>query len=220
MKNKNIEIKQQSPLTSRNPNIKKNGLNLYKTKNIKNIKGNTYYISDISSRNKYSNNINFNNKAKSTLRGGIYSSSSKILENKYNSKSKNNSKNKCNDFKYRKEMGYKEINFIKKGIKSSKNKNNLKEKLLYNEIIINSSRNRKKNNNISQPKTISNKNNKSIIRNTSSLKLGILDIMNIKKKYINKINISNFSKVLNASNINMKKTFSKTYRNNYGHFNK
>ena len=223
MKNKNIEIKQQSPLTSRNPNIKKNGLNLYKTKikNIKNIKGNTYYISDISSRNKYSNNINFNNKSKSTLRGGIYSSSSKILENKYNiSKSKNNSKNKCNDFKYRKEMGYKEISFIKKGIKSSKNKNNLKEKLLYNEIIINSSRNRKKNKNISQPKTISNKNNKSIIRNTSSLKLGILDIMNIKKKSIKKINISNFSKVLNASNINMKNTFSKTYRNNYGHFNK
>ena len=222
MKNKNIEIKQQSPLTSRNPNIK-NGLNLYKTKikNIKNIKGNTYYISDITSRNKYSNNINFNNKAKSTLRGGVYSSSSKKLENKYNiSKSKNNSKNKCNDFKYRKEMGYKEISFMKKGIKSSQNKNNLKEKLLYNEIIIYSSRNQKKNKNNSQPKTISNKNNKTIIRNTSSLKLGILDIMNIKKKYIKKNNISNFSKVLNASNINMKNTFSKTYRNNYGLFNK
>ena len=84
---------------------------------------------------------------------------------------------------------------------------------------INTSRNRK-NKNISQPKTISNKSNKSINRNNSSLKLGILDIMNIKKKYIKGINIKNFSKVLNISNINSKNGFSKTYRNSFGFLNK
>ena len=62
----NFEIKKNdtSPLTSRNPKTNKIGINLAKSKQIKNIKGNTYYISEVISRNRYSNNINFHNKAK------------------------------------------------------------------------------------------------------------------------------------------------------------
>ena len=226
IKNKKIEIgkKGNSPLTSRNPQVNKIGLNLCKTK-IKNIKGNTYYAKDITSRNNFSNNINCHNKVKSILRGKVYSNSSKIKENKNNnsktSRILNNTKNKFTDSKNGKEIGYKEISFLKNGIISSKNKNRLKEKLLYNEININSSRNKNKikNKNISQPKTFVNKNNKIVSRNDSSLKLGILDIMNIKKK-LKGINIKNFSKALNISNINAKKTFSKTHRNSFGSFNK
>ena len=227
IKNKKIEIgkKGNSPLTSRNPQVNKIGLNLCKTK-IKNIKGNTYYAKDITSRNNFSNNINCHNKVKSILRGKVYSNSSKIKENKNNnsktSRILNNTKNKFTDSKNGKEIGYKEISFLKNGIISSKNKNRLKEKLLYNEININSSRNKNKikNKNISQPKTFVNKNNKIVSRNDSSLKLGILDIMNIKKKITKGINIKNFSKALNISNINPKKTFSKTHRNSFGSFNK
>ena len=145
IKNKKLENmkKGNSPLTSRNPPANKIGLNLSKTKikNIKKIKGNKYYAVDITSRNKCSNNINYHNKAKSTLRGSIYNNNSKIKENK-NSNSKvnrilNNTKNKFTDSKKGKEIGYKEINFLKNGILSSKNKNKLKEKLLYNEMNIN-----------------------------------------------------------------------------------
>ena len=231
IKNKKAEIKKSlnSPLTSRNPPVHKFGLNLYKIKNIKNnknIKGNTYYRIEVSSRNKYynhNNNINYHNKAKSTLRGSIYSSSSKIKENKNNnskiSKILNNTKNKYIDIKHGKDVGYKEINYLKNGIKSKSRK--LKEKL-YNEIKLNSSRNKNKSKikNISQPKTITNKNSKGISRNESALKFGILDIMNIKKKKIKGININNFSKALNISNIKAKNTLSKTHRNNFGLFNK
>ena len=221
--------KENSPLTSRNPPIKKIGLNLCKTKikTIKNIKGSTYYGSDITSRNRYSNNnLNSYNKAKSTLRGSVYSSTSKINENK-NNQSKinrllNNSGNKFVNLKHGNEIGYKEKNFLKNGIKNYKNKTNLKEKLFFNEVKINSSRNhnKTKNKNISQPKTIANKNNKNISRNDSSLKIGILDIMNIKKNDTKGINIKNFSKALNISNINSKNIFSKTHRNSFGLFNK
>ena len=228
-KNENRK-KNNSPLTSRNPPLKNIGLNLCKTKikTIKSIKGNKYFGSDITSRNRYSNNSIISQiKAKSTLRGSIYSSTSKINEN--NNKSKiNNLLNNTNgkfisNLKHGKDIGYKEMNFLKNGIKSSKNKSNLKEKLLYNEVNIKSSRNENKikNKNVSQPKTIRNKNNKSnVSRNDSSLKIGILDIMNTKKKDIKGINIKNFSKALNISNINAKKIFSKTHRNSFGLLNK
>ena len=230
IKNKNIiDIgRKNSPLTSRNPPImNKIGLNLCKTKNknIKNIKGSTCNAGDNTSRNKYSNNNNFPNKAKSTLRGSVYNSCSKLRgENrKSNSKSKkmlNNTKNKISDLKYGKDVGYKEISYIKNGIKN--NKNNLKEKININEMNINSSRNKNKlrNKNSSQPKTIYNKKIKNISRNDSSLRMGNLDILNIKKKYVKAINISNFSKALNVSNINSKNTFSKTHRSSFGLFNK
>ena len=228
-KQKEIDKNVNSPLTSRNQKIDKIGLNLCKTKikNIKNIKGNMYYISDITSRNKYSNNINFQSKAKSTLRGGVYSSSSKIKKNASinNSKTKNviyNTKKKYSDLKHDREIGYKEMTYMKNGIKNSKNKSQIKEKLLYKDMKRNSSRNKikLKNKNISQPKTNANKNSKNASKNDSSLKIGILDIMNIKKNYIKGIQICNFSKVLNISNLNSKNTFSKTHRNSYGLFNK
>ena len=225
--NENIK-KGSSPLSSRNPRINKIGLNLSKTKvkNIKNIKGNTYYVSDITSRNKYSNNIKFQNKAKSTLRGCIYGSSSKMKKNSNNnSKTKNiiyNTKKKYSDLKHQREIGYKEMTYIKNGIKISQNKSQIREKILYKDMNINSSRNKikVKNRNISQPKTNINKSNKNISKNDSSLKLGISDIMNIKKKYIKGIHINNFSKVLNISNLNSKNTFSKAHRNSFGLFNK
>ena len=230
IKNKKMEIgkKGNSPLTSRNPQVNKIGLNFCKTKikTIKNIKGKTCYAIDITRRNKNSNNINCHNKAKSTLRGSVYCNSSKIKENK-NSNSKtnrilNNTKNKFTDSKNGKEIGYKDISFLRNGIISSKNKNKLKDKLLNNEMKISNSRNKNKikNKNLSQPRTLANKNNKNISRNDSSLRLKILDIMNIKKKYIKGINIKNFSKALNISNINAKNTFSKTHRNSFGLFNK
>ena len=228
-KNENRK-KNNSPLTSRNPPIKNIGLNLCKTKikTIKSIKGNKYFGSDITSRNRYSNNsINSQIKAKSTLRGSIYSSTSKINENnnksKINSLLNNTSSKLISNLKHGNDIGYKEMNFLKNGIKFSKNKSNLKEKLLYNQVNIKSSRNdnKIKNKNISQPKTIRNKNNKcNVSRNDSSLKIGILDIMNIKKKDIKGINIKNFSKALNISNINAKKIFSKTHRNSFGLLNK
>ena len=223
-KNKNRK-KNSSPLTSRNPPMKNIGLNFCKTKikTIKNIKGNTYFGSDITSRNRYSNNnINSQIKAKSTLRGSIYSCTSKINETSNKSKTNrmlNNTNSKYINLKQGngKDIGYKKLNILKNGIKNSKNKSNLKEKLLYNEVNLKNSRNKNKtkNKNISQPKTFRNKNNKNMSRNDSSLKIGILDIMNLKNKEIKGINIKNFSKALNISNINQKNIFSKTHRNSF-----
>jgi len=222
IKNKNLEFKKKgsSPLTSRNPPAHKIGLNLYKNK-IKNIKGSTYYVSDTTSRN----NINLNKKAKSTIRGNIFSSISKIRENKNsNSKSKkviiNNDKSRFNESKYGKKIGYKEINFIKNGIKNPRS--NIREKLLYHGMNMNNSRNKNKirNKNISQPKTIINNKSKNVSRNDSSLKMGVLDMKNHKENHVKGINISNFSKILSISNINSKNNFSKTHRNNFGQHNK
>ena len=183
-------------------------------------------MSYITSTNKYSNNIKFQNKAKSTLRGCIYESSSKIKKNSNNnSKTKNiiyNTKKKYSDLKHQREIGYKEMTYIKNGIKNSQNKSQIREKFLIKDMNINSSRNKikVKNRNISQPKTNINKSNENISKNDSSLKLGISDIMNIKKRYIKGIHINNFSKVLNISNLNSKNTFSKAHRNSFGLFNK
>ena len=211
--------KEVSPLTSRNPHMNKLGINLGKTKNMKNIKGNTYCIADAISRNRYSNNINFHNKAKSTIRGSIYNSSINRIKESNNSSSKNTkimnkTKNKYSKAKSTKEMGYKEISFIR--TKNSRNKNDIKEKMLNSGFNINSSRNynnKTQYKNKSQTKTIVNK--KKSNYNDSSLKIGILDIMNIKKNFAKGFNIGNFSKVLNGSNINQKNAFSKTHRNKF-----
>ena len=75
-----------------------------------------------------------------------------------------------------------------------------------------------KNKNMSQTKTIANKkkNNPKI----SSYKIGILDIMNIKKNFAKGFNINDFSKVINCSNLNTKNIFSKTHRTNFSNINK
>ena len=216
MKNKNIDIgRKNSPLTSRNPPVNKIGLNLCQTK-MKNIKNNINYVGDNTSRNRYTNNMIFHNKAKSTLRGRIYSSNSKVRENRNNnSNSKNllsNLKNKFNESK----QGYKEISYIKR----SKNKSCIKETYNNNEnksSCINRYKNKNKNN--SQPKTIVNKGIKYMSRNDSSLKVGILDLVNSKKKYMKAFNISNFSKNFNNTS-NLKNNFSKTHRSSFGLFNK
>ena len=205
MKNKNIDIgRKNSPLTSRNPPVNK--INLCQTK-MKNIKNNINCVADNTSRNRYTNNMIFHNKAKSTLRGRICSSNSKVRENRNNnSNSKNflnNLKNKFNESK----QGYKEISYIKR----SKNKSCIKETTTNNNNENKSTcRNRYKNKNNSQPKTIVSKGIKYISRNDSSLKVGILDLVNSKKKYMKAFNISNFSKNLNnTSNLNTKNNFSK-----------
>jgi hypothetical protein len=214
MKNKNIDIgRKNSPLTSRNPPVNKIGLNLCQTK-MKNMKNNINCIAENTSRNRYTNNMIFHNKAKSTLRGRIYSSNSKVRENRNNnSNSKNllsNLKNKFNESK----QGYKEISYIKR----SKNKSCIKD--AYNNNDNKSScRNGYKNKNNSQPKTIVNKGIKYMSRNDSSLKVGILDLVNSKKKYMKALNISNFSKNLNNTS-NLKNNFSKTHRSSFGLFNK
>ena len=218
MKNKNIDIgRKNSPLTSRNPPVNKIGLNLCHTK-MKNMKNNINCMAENTSRNRYTNNMIFHNKAKSTLRGRIYSSNSKVRENRNNnSNSKNllsNLKNKFNESK----QGYKEISYIKR----SKNKSCIKETYNNNEnksSCINRYKNKNKNN--SQPKTIVNKGIKYMSRNDSSLKVGILDLVNSKKKYMKAFNISNFSKNLNnTSNLNTKNNFSKTHRSSFGLINK
>ena len=216
MKNKNIDIgRKNSPLTSRNPPVNK--INLCQTK-MKNIKNNINCVADNTSRNRYTNNMIFHNKAKSTLRGRICSSNSKVRENRNNnSNSKNflnNLKNKFNESK----QGYKEISYIKR----SKNKSCIKETTTNNNNENKSTcRNRYKNKNNSQPKTIVSKGIKYISRNDSSLKVGILDLVNSKKKYMKAFNISNFSKNLNnTSNLNTKNNFSKTYRSSFGLINK
>jgi len=216
MSNKNIEINgKNSSLTSRNPSSSKSGINLCNTKSIKSIKNNIRSIFEYSSRNKYSNQININNKPKYTIRGHPFSSCSKIRENKDSkSKSKKILNNKFND-KNASAMGYKEIKYIK-SLKNIKN-NNSKEKKMNNEKKENISRNkgRIKHKNISQPKTHFNKRIKNISRNDSSLKMGISDALKIKQKNLKGINISSFSKIINFSNINIK-NISKTYRNSFG----
>ena len=216
MSNKNIEINgKNSSLTSRNPSSSKSGINLCNTKSIKSIKNNIRSIFEYSSRNKYSNQININNKPKYTIRGHPFSSCSKIRENKDSkSKSKKILNNKFND-KNASAMGYKEIKYIK-SLKNIKN-NNSKEKKMNNEKKENISRNkgRIKHKNISQPKTHFNKRIKNISRNDSSLKMGISDALKIKQKNLKGINISSFSKITNFSNINIK-NISKTYRNSFG----
>ena len=216
MSNKNIEINgKNSSLTSRNPSSSKSGINLCNTKSIKSIKNNIRSIFEYSSRNKYSNQININNKPKYTIRGHPFSSCSKIRENKDSkSKSKKILNNKFND-KNASAMGYKEIKYIK-SLKNIKN-NSSKEKKMNNEKKENISRNkgRIKHKNISQPKTHFNKRIKNISRNDSSLKMGISDALKIKQKNLKGININSFSKIINFSKINIK-NISKTYRNSFG----
>ena len=100
-------------MTSRNPKTNKIGINLAKSKQIKNIKGNTYYISEVISRNRYSNNINFHNKAKSTMRGNVNNNEMNKIGEKKNSRprskkiiNKTKSKTKNNEVKTKKEGPY------------------------------------------------------------------------------------------------------------------
>ena len=224
----NMEIgRKASPLTSRNPKTNKLGINIGKTNNIKNIKDNTYYIAEVMSRNKYANYMNIQNKAKSTIRGSLYNSSINKKVESQNSKSKpkkmfNNTNIKINEIKQKKEIGYKEINYIKN--KNSRNRKEIKQKILNSAININSSRNNNnkinnsKKKNMSQTKTIMNK--KKNNTNISSYQIGILDIMNIKRNIVKGFNINDFSKVLNGSKINSKNGFSRTHRSNFSNINK
>ena len=221
----NLEIakKTSSPLTSRNLKPNKIGTNLDK---LKNIKDNTHCFAEGISRNRYSNNINFQNKAKSTLKSNIYNRSINKIEENQNNKSNrkkgiNNSNTKYNDvLKTKKEIGYTEINYIKN--KNSRNRKDIKQKILNsgNNNIINS-RNfnipLKNKNSMTKTKTMTKKKSN---QTTSTHKIGVLDIMNIKKNFVKGFNINNFSKIINSSNIVPKNNFSKTYRNHFSVINK
>ena len=221
----NLEIakKTSSPLTSRNLKPNKIGTNIDK---LKNIKDNTHCFAEGISRNRYSNNINFQNKAKSTLKSNIYNRSINKIEENQNNKSTrkkgiNNSNTKYNEvLKTKKEIGYKEINYIKN--KNSRNRKDIKQKILNsgNNNIINS-RNfnipLKNKNSMTKTKTMTKKKSN---QTTSTYKIGVLDIMNIKKNFVKGFNINNFSKIINSSNIVPKNNFSKTYRNHFSVINK
>ena len=224
----NLEIakKSTSPLTSRNSKPNKLGINFDKSKIVKNFKDNTHCLAEGVSRNRYSNNMNFQNKAKSTLRGYIYNKSMNKMEDNQNNKSNrkriiNNSSTRYNEVvKPKKEIGYKEINYIKN--KNSRNRKDIKQKILNsggNNNIINSRNYPLKNKNISltKMKTVTKKKNN---QNISTNKIGVLDIMNIKKNFIKGFNINNFSKIINSSNMLSKNTFAKTYRNHFSIINK
>ena len=217
---KNIEKRNKgiTPLASRNPKSGQLGLNNDKSRSAKNIKENTYYISDSMSRNKYTNNLKNQNKMKSSIMRTGYSLMSKINQsqmNKFNQKKIfNNTKIKLSETKNK--IGYKEINFLRN--QNSRNRNEIKEKILNN-----NSRNynhKSLNRNSSQSNSIISKKTKNL--NESSIKLGIMDIMNVKKNLMNGFNIQNFSRALNSSHIknNQKNNFSKTYRENYIFLNK
>ena len=75
----------------------------------------------------------------------------------------------------------------------------------------------KNKNSMTKTKTV---NKKKINQNNSIHKVGVLDIMNIKKNFVKGFNINNFSKIINSSNIVSKNTFVKTYRNNFSIINK
>ena len=221
----NLEIakKTSSPLTSRNLKPNKIGTNIDK---LKNIKDNTHCFAEGISRNRYSNNINFQNKAKSTLKSNIYNRSINKIEENQNNKSTrkkgiNNSNTKYNEvLKTKKEIGYKEINYIKN--KNSRNRKDIKQKILNsgNNNIINS-RNfnipLKNKNSMTKTKTMTKKKSN---QTTSTHKIGVLDIMNIKTNFVKGFNINNFSKIINSSNIVPKNNFSKTYRNHFSVINK
>ena len=221
----NLEIakKTSSPLTSRNLKPNKIGTNIDK---LKNIKDNTHCFAEGISRNRYSNNINFQNKAKSTLKSNIYNRSINKIEENQNNKSTrkkgiNNSNTKYNEvLKPKKEIGYKEINYIKN--KNSRNRKDIKQKILNsgNNNIINS-RNfnipLKNKNSMTKTKTMTKKKSN---QTTSTYKIGVLDIMNIKTNFVKGFNINNFSKIINSSNIVPKNNFSKTYRNHFSVINK
>ena len=215
-----------SPLTSRNPKMNKLGINPGKSTNIKKTKDNTYFFADVISRNKYINNLNFHNKSKSTIRGSLYNESINKMGEGLNIKT--NNKNVINNTKInynkkvktRKEIGYKEISYIKN--KNSRNRNEIKHKIL-NSGFNNNNSSRNNNNlskkkNMAQTKTYINK--KKNNSNVSTFQLGILDIMNVKKNFVKGFNINNFSKALNGTNNNSKNAFSKTHRSNYSIINK
>ena len=218
-KNKGI-----TPLTSRNPKNDKIAINIEKSKSTKNIKGNMYSISNAISRNRYSNNMKVHNKMKSSISGMGYSQLSKMNQSQnktYNQKKLLNiTKIKSTDAKPK--IGYKEITFLRN--QNSRNRNEIKQKILNSGTNMNSSRNynvKSLNKNNSQKAVV---NNRKKNLNDSALKLGIMDIMNVKKNLAQGFNIKNFSKVFNASNNNNynnpKYNFTKTYRENYVIINK
>ena len=202
------------PLTSRNPRTGKIGVDSKKSKNSKSKKGNIYYISGVISRNRYSNNINFHNKAKSTIRGNLFSQSINKKEECQRSKSKqkksfNKSKNK--EAKTKKEEGYKKLNNVKN--KNSRNRIELRQRILNSGYNINSNRtnnNHSKIKNISQTKAVLNK--KKINPNATSYQSGAFGIMNIKRNIVKGFDMNIFSKILNANHFNTKRFFSKTHR--------
>ena len=196
-----------SSMTSRNSQIIKIGLNTYKTK-IKNMKGDTYYASNIiTSRNK-KEKIKMNRKEKASICTNV---SKGIVFKNNNSLTKRN-KISYNIEKYQKKIGYKELIYIRNGIK-----NNLKEKKVDTTRTKNS-RNKSMitNLNSSQPKTNINQRSKNNNKYDSALKLGP-DIFNKTKNphhNLKFINCGNLTKRMNASK---KKTTSK---NSFSKINK
>ena len=105
-----------------------------------------------------------------------------------------------NILKTAREIGYKEINLLrntlKNNIRNSINLNSSKNSSINNKFYFreNSFSRNKKHNSIEET-------NSKISKNDSMIKLGLLDLVNVKKKIVKGIHIKNFSQILNANTI-------------------
>ena len=111
-----------------------------------------------------------------------------------------------NILKTAREIGYKEINLLrntlKNNLRNNINLNSSKNSSINNKFYFreNSFSRNKKHNSIEET-------NSKISKNDSMTKLGLLDLVNVKKKIVKGIHIKNFSQILNGNSIktNIKK---------------
>ena len=202
--NFNYSKKDTSPLTSKRSN---------NYKKITNMKQNIYFMSDTSSRNKFSKNKKRIHKSKSLIgsKNSNYSCHNIRNKNSINKLKKYNKnylspKNSC-----------KKINTVRENNVRKNNNYNIKLKI----ISSRNKDNKKKFINISQPKTKKNICKNYVSRNESELKF-VFNITNIKNQFDNRINVENYSNFLNPtknkfvnSNTNKNSFICHTQRKNY-----
>ena len=171
----------------------------------------TFYNNNNNNLNSNNNNTLNSNNNKHTFIQKKYKSISNQKEynpNKQKIKKRNNqgsglmnpSMSNNNILKTAREIGYKEINLLrntlKNNIRNSINLNSSKNSSINNKFYFreNSFSRNKKHNSIEET-------NSKISKNDSMIKLGLLDLVNVKKKIVKGIHIKNFSQILNANTI-------------------
>ncbi len=201
-------------LTFYNNNNNNNNIN-NNNNNLNNINNNNN--NNLNNINNYNNNNNFNNNNtnKHTFIQKKYKSISNPKEynpNKQKIKKRNNqgsgfmnpSMSNNNILKTAREIGYKEINLLrntlKNNIRNNINLNSSKNSSINNKFYFreNSFSRNKKHNSIEET-------NSKISKNDSMTKLGLLDLVNVKKKIVKGIHIKNFSQILNGNSIQTKR---------------
>ncbi len=161
------------------------------------------------------NNFNNNNTNKHTFIQKKYKSISNPKEYNPNKQKIKKRNNQCSGFmnpsmsnnnilKTAREIGYKEINLLrntlKNNIRNNINLNSSKNSSINNKFYFreNSFSRNKKHNSIEET-------NSKISKNDSMTKLGLLDLVNVKKKIVKGIHIKNFSQILNGNSIQTKR---------------